>query len=114
VAVEKVQFPPKQPKFGGYKMPRKLRRSFVGHPSAILFLWISWERVFQQPRLFYIQLKSVNKHSLGLQRRHGYYEVRTVVGWQEGEWSPAVGASGCGMPFVVTLPDKIVSAKWIG
>ena len=41
VAVEKLHLPPKQPKFGGYKMPRKLRKSFVGHPSAILFLLIS-------------------------------------------------------------------------
>jgi hypothetical protein len=51
VAVEKVQFPPNQPKFGGYKMSRKLRKLFVGHPSAILFLRISREGVFQQPRL---------------------------------------------------------------
>jgi hypothetical protein len=27
--VEKVQFAAKRPKFGGYKMPRKLRKSFV-------------------------------------------------------------------------------------
>jgi hypothetical protein len=51
VAVEEVQFPLKQPKFGGYKMPRKLRKSFVELPNAILFLRISRERVFQQPRL---------------------------------------------------------------
>ena len=38
------------PKLGGYKMSRKLRESFVGHPSAILFLQISSEGVFQQPR----------------------------------------------------------------
>jgi hypothetical protein len=44
VAVEN-QFPPKQPKFGGYKTSRK---SFVGHPGAILFLRISGEGVFQQ------------------------------------------------------------------
>jgi len=50
-AVEKLQFPPKQPKFGGYKMSRKLRKSFVGHPSAMLFLRISREGVFQQTRL---------------------------------------------------------------
>jgi len=29
-------------------MPRKLRKSFVGHPSANLFLRISRGRVFQQ------------------------------------------------------------------
>ena len=50
VRVEKVQFPPKSPKLGGYKMPRKLRKSFVGHPSAILFLQISRAGVFQQPQ----------------------------------------------------------------
>jgi len=51
VAVEKLQFPPKQPKFGGYKMSRKSQKSFVGHRRAILFLRISGEGVFQQPRL---------------------------------------------------------------
>jgi hypothetical protein len=51
VAVEKVQFPPKQPKFEGHEMPGNLRTSFVGHPSAILFLPISRQGVFQQPRL---------------------------------------------------------------
>jgi hypothetical protein len=38
VAVEKLQFSSKQPKFGGYKISRKSRESFVGHLSAILFL----------------------------------------------------------------------------
>ena len=51
MSVEKVQFPPKQPKFGGYEMPRKLIKSFVGHPSANLFLTISRAGVFQQTRL---------------------------------------------------------------
>src|SRR6266851_3907685 len=50
VGVEKVQFAPKQPKIGGYKMSRKLRKSFVGHPSAISFLRISRGGVFQQPQ----------------------------------------------------------------
>ncbi len=31
-------------------MPRKLRKSFVGHPSAILFLPFSLAGVFQHPR----------------------------------------------------------------
>jgi hypothetical protein len=48
VSVEKVQFPPQQPKFGGYEMPRKLRKSFVRHPGANLFLTISRAGVFQQ------------------------------------------------------------------
>ena len=52
VAVEKLRFPSKRPKFGGYKMSTKLRKSFVGHPSAILFSRISGEGVFQQPRDF--------------------------------------------------------------
>ena len=52
VGVEKVQFSPKQPKFGGYKISRKLKKSFVGDPSAILFLRISREGVFQQPQAF--------------------------------------------------------------
>jgi hypothetical protein len=30
VGVEKVHFRPKQSKFGGHKMSRKLRKSFVG------------------------------------------------------------------------------------
>jgi hypothetical protein len=41
----------KPPKLGESKMPRKLRKSFVGHPSAILFLQISGAGVFQQQRL---------------------------------------------------------------
>jgi hypothetical protein len=41
VAIEKVRFTPKQPKFGVYKMPRKSRKSFIGHPDAILFSRIS-------------------------------------------------------------------------
>jgi hypothetical protein len=49
VGVEKVRFASKQPKFGGYKMSRKLRKSFVGQPSANLFWLISREGVFQQP-----------------------------------------------------------------
>jgi len=51
VGVEKLQFSPKQPKFGGYEMSKELRKSFVGHPNAILFLRISRLGVFQQPRL---------------------------------------------------------------
>jgi hypothetical protein len=49
VGVEKVRVPPKQPKFGGYKMSRKPRKSLVGHPDAILFSRIPPEGVFQQP-----------------------------------------------------------------
>jgi hypothetical protein len=54
VGVEKVQFPQNSEILGDGKClekPRK-RKSFVGHPDAILFLPISWKGVFQQPRLF--------------------------------------------------------------
>jgi hypothetical protein len=50
VGVEKVQFPLKQPKFGGYKMSRKLRKPFVGLPDAKFFWPFSGEGVFQQPQ----------------------------------------------------------------
>jgi hypothetical protein len=43
VGVEKVQFPPKQPKLGGYKMSRKLRKSFVELPNAKFFRPFSGE-----------------------------------------------------------------------
>jgi hypothetical protein len=50
VAVEKVDFPQNNEKMGDRKCLRKWRSSFVGHPSAILFLQISREGVFQQPQ----------------------------------------------------------------
>jgi hypothetical protein len=62
VAVEKVQFSPEQPKFGGYKMPRKFRKSFVGHPGAILFLRISAEGVFQQPQTIALKFRLLSIH----------------------------------------------------
>jgi hypothetical protein len=52
VAIEKLHLPPEQPKFEGYKMPRKLRTSFVGHPGAILFWRISRAGIFQQSLMF--------------------------------------------------------------
>jgi hypothetical protein len=51
VAVEKVQFAAKRPKFGAYKMPRKLRKSFVELLIAKFFGPFFGDRVFQQPRL---------------------------------------------------------------
>ena len=42
VGVEKLYFPPKQPKCGKCKMPRKTKKSFVGHPSAKFFSGIFW------------------------------------------------------------------------
>jgi hypothetical protein len=50
-AVEKVDFPQNSENLGDTKCLGKPRKSFLGHPSAILFLLISREGVFQQPRL---------------------------------------------------------------
>jgi hypothetical protein len=52
VGVEKVHFSQNSENLGDRKCLGKPRKSFVGHPSAILFLRISLEGVFQQPRLF--------------------------------------------------------------
>jgi hypothetical protein len=50
VGVEKVGFSQNSRKLGDRKCLGKLRKSFVGHPDAILFLRISPEGVFQQPQ----------------------------------------------------------------
>jgi hypothetical protein len=51
VGVEKVHLPQNSQNLGDRKCLGKLRKSFVGHPDAILFLRISRERVFQhQPQ----------------------------------------------------------------
>jgi hypothetical protein len=52
VAVEKLPFRRKLPKFGDRKCPDDPRESFIAHPGAILFLRFSLSGVFQQPRLF--------------------------------------------------------------
>jgi hypothetical protein len=52
VAVEKLYFPQNSGNLGDRKCLGKTRTSFVGHPDAILFLRISREGVFQQPRDF--------------------------------------------------------------
>jgi hypothetical protein len=54
VGVEKLTFRPKQPNsrnLGDRKSLGGPRKSIVGLPDAVLFLRISWERVFQHPRL---------------------------------------------------------------
>jgi hypothetical protein len=51
VGVEKLHFLQNSRNLGDRKCLGKLRKSFVGHPDAILFLRISRERVFQHPRL---------------------------------------------------------------
>jgi hypothetical protein len=48
VAVEKVHFPQNTQHLGDGKCLGKPRKSFVGHPDAILVLRISREGVFQQ------------------------------------------------------------------
>jgi hypothetical protein len=52
VAVEKVRFPQNSKQLGDRKCLGKLRKSFVGHPDAILSWRILRKGVFQQPRLF--------------------------------------------------------------
>lgn len=51
-------------------MSRKLRTSFVVHPSAILFLLISRKGVFQQPRLVMPIAKNCNESSEGCTHRN--------------------------------------------
>jgi hypothetical protein len=50
VGVEKVHFPQNSKYLGDRKCLGKLRKSFAGLPSAILFSRISPEGVFQQPQ----------------------------------------------------------------
>ncbi len=50
VGVEQVHLPQSIQKLEDRKCLGKLRESFVGHPDAFLFLEISQEGVFQQPR----------------------------------------------------------------
>jgi len=50
VGVEKLTFHPKQPNWGDRKCLGDPTKSIVGHPDALLFLRISREGVFKQPR----------------------------------------------------------------
>jgi hypothetical protein len=50
VAVEKLHFRQNSENLGDRKCLGKLRKSFIGHPDAILFLRISRKGVFQQPQ----------------------------------------------------------------
>jgi hypothetical protein len=52
VAVEKLRFQETRLKMGDRKCIANQRRSFIGHPSASQFRRKSYERVFQQLRLF--------------------------------------------------------------
>lgn len=49
-------------------MPGKLRKSFVGHPSAILFLQISRAGVFQQPQAIELCTSAVLLEAFGAKR----------------------------------------------
>ena len=49
VGVEKLRFSQDTENLGGRKCLGKPRKSFGGHPDAILFCRISREGVFQQP-----------------------------------------------------------------
>jgi hypothetical protein len=50
VAVEKVAFLEKLPKFGDRKCPGDPRESFIARPNAVLFSRFSRDGVFQQPQ----------------------------------------------------------------
>jgi hypothetical protein len=50
VAVEKVAFLEKLPKFGDRKCPDDPRESFIARPDAVLLSRFSREGVFQQPQ----------------------------------------------------------------
>jgi hypothetical protein len=50
MAVEKLHFRQNSEKLGDRKCLGKPRKSFVGHPDAILFSRISREGVFQHPQ----------------------------------------------------------------
>ena len=52
-------------------MSRKLERSFVGHPSAILFLLMSRKRVFQQPQAITLKTPGWQGHAPARTRRPG-------------------------------------------
>jgi hypothetical protein len=61
VAVEKLPFRRKLPKFGDRKCPDDPRESFIAHPDAILFLRFSLSGVFQQPRLIATVIGAVER-----------------------------------------------------
>ena len=64
MAVEKVHFLQNSEKLEDRECTGKRRTSFVGHPDAILFLPISREGVFQQPRDFSPTIAAGSKSKL--------------------------------------------------
>jgi hypothetical protein len=74
VAVEKLHFLQNSRNLGDRKCLERPRKSFVGHPSAILFWRISQEGVFQQPRpigaLAEFARNACRERSV---ERHGHY-----------------------------------------
>src|SRR6267143_7000237 len=71
VDVEKVHFPQNSRNLGDGKCLGKLRKSFVGHPDAILFLRISRERVFQHPPVPYFRYSESFFKSSGISGNGG-------------------------------------------
>jgi hypothetical protein len=61
VGVEKVHFRQNTENFGDRKRLGKRRKSFLGHPNAILFWPISREGVFQQPQALALIEKSAGR-----------------------------------------------------
>src|SRR2546430_16283232 len=61
VGVEKVHFPQNSENLGDRKCLGKSRKSFVGHPDAILFLRISQKGVFQQPQAITVRTRLLVK-----------------------------------------------------
>jgi hypothetical protein len=82
VAVEKLTFRLKEPKFGDRKCPGDPRKSIVGHPDAITFLRILREGVFQQPRL----ISSTGRRVLrkGVSHRFADAKWKTAEGLRTG------------------------------
>jgi hypothetical protein len=64
VGVEKVRFSRNSENLGDRKCLGKPRKSFLGHPSAILFSRISLEGVFQQPQALTLKCPAQSQMSV--------------------------------------------------
>jgi len=101
VGVEKLTFHPKQPNWGDRKCLGDPTKSIVGHPDALLFLRISREGVFQQPRLQTVITKPPASSFLSF--------TRSSIGWR-----PAI----CVMSGQITLCNPLrlsmrpISSSW--
>jgi hypothetical protein len=79
VAVEKVAFLEKLPKFGDRKCPGDPRESFIEHPDAMHFRRKFCERVFQQLQALALTTRPMSEIAIlrqlfatGSQRRYGW------------------------------------------